>query len=33
MCHSHLNDMEIPETKRYIPIEGFEFGYNVELVE
>ena len=32
MCHSHLNDMEIPETKRYIP-KGFEFGYNVELVE
>ena len=32
MCHSHLNDMEIPETKRYIP-KGFEFGYNIELVE
>ena len=23
--HSHLNDMEIPETKRFIP-EGFELG-------
>ena len=32
MCHSHLDDMEIPETKRYIP-KGFEFGYNIELVE
>ena len=32
MCHSHLNDMEIPETKRYI-LKGFEFGYNIELVE
>ena len=32
MCHSHLNDMEIPETKSYIP-KGFEFGYNIELVE
>ena len=32
MCHSHLNDMEIPDTKRYIP-KGFEFGYNIELVE
>ena len=25
MWHSHLNDMEIPETKRFIP-EGFELG-------
>ena len=23
MWHSHLNDMEIPETKRFIP-KGFE---------
>ena len=23
--HSHLNDMEIPETKRFIP-KGFELG-------
>jgi len=25
MLHSHLNDMEIPETKRYIP-KGFALG-------
>ena len=25
MLHSHLNDMEIPETKRFIP-KGFESG-------
>ena len=25
MSHSHLNDMEIPETKRFIP-KGFELG-------
>ena len=25
MWHSHLNDMEIPETKRFIPT-GFELG-------
>ena len=25
MWHSHLNDMEIPETKRFIP-RGFELG-------
>ena len=25
MWHSHLNDMEIPETKRFIP-KGFELG-------
>ena len=25
MRHSHLNDMEIPETKRFIP-KGFELG-------
>ena len=25
MWHSHLNDMEIPETKSFIP-KGFEFG-------
>ena len=25
MCHSHLNDMEIPEIKHCIP-EGFELG-------
>ena len=25
MWHSHLNDMEIPETERFIPI-GFELG-------
>ena len=25
MWHSHLNDMEIPETKRVIP-KGFELG-------
>ena len=25
MLHSHLNDMEIPETKRFIP-KGFELG-------
>ena len=25
MWHSHLNDTEIPETKRYIP-KGFELG-------
>ena len=25
MLHSHLNDMEIPETKRLIP-KGFELG-------
>ena len=30
MWHSHLNDMEIPETKRFIP-KGFEIGYNIEL--
>ena len=25
MLHLHLNDMEIPETKRFIP-KGFELG-------
>ena len=25
MLHSHLNDKEIPETKRFIP-KGFELG-------
>ena len=25
MWHSHLNDMEIPETKRFVP-KGFELG-------
>ena len=25
MLHSHLNDMEFPETKRFIP-KGFELG-------
>ena len=25
MWHSHLNDMEIPETKRFNP-KGFELG-------
>ena len=25
MWHSHLNDIEIPETKRFIP-KGFELG-------
>ena len=25
ICHSHVNDMEIPETKRFIP-KGFELG-------
>ena len=25
MWHSHLNDMEIPETKRFI-LKGFELG-------
>ena len=25
MWHSYLNDMEIPETKRFIP-KGFELG-------
>ena len=25
MWHSHLNDMEIPQTKRFIP-KGFELG-------
>ena len=25
MWHLHLNDMEIPETKRFIP-KGFELG-------
>ena len=25
VLHSHLNDMEIPETKRFIP-KGFELG-------
>ena len=25
MWHSHLNDMKIPETKRFIP-KGFELG-------
>ena len=25
MWHSHLNDMEIPETKGFIP-KGFEWG-------
>ena len=25
MSHSHLNDMEIPETKSFIP-KGFELG-------
>ena len=30
MLHSHLNEMEIPETKRFIP-KGFELkiGYNI----
>ena len=25
MRHSHLNDIEIPETKRFVP-KGFEWG-------
>ena len=28
MWHSHLNDMEIPKTKRFIP-KGFELGTTV----
>ena len=33
MWHSYLNDMEIPETTRFIP-KGFEsIGYNIELAE
>ena len=32
MWHSRLNDMEIPETKRFIP-KGFEIGYNIELAD
>ena len=32
MWHSHLNDMEIPETKGFIP-KGFEWVYNIELAE
>ena len=32
MLHSHLNDMEIPETKRFIP-KGFELGTTVQLAE
>ena len=28
LWHSHLNDMEIPETKRFIP-KGFESGTTV----
>ena len=32
MSHSHLNDMEIPETKSFIP-KGFWIGYNIELAE
>ena len=28
MWHSHLNDMEIPETKRFIP-KGFELGTTI----
>jgi len=32
MWHSHLNDLEIPETKRFIP-KGFFVGYNIELAE
>ena len=28
MWHSHLNDTEIPETKRFIPK-----GYNIELAD
>ena len=31
MWHSHLNDLEIPETKRAIP-KGFELG-TTELAE
>ena len=30
MWHSHLNDMEIPETKRFTP-EGFELGLLVRF--
>ena len=30
MWHSHLNDMEIPETKRFIP-QGFEMGTTLSL--
>ena len=32
MLHSHLNGMEIPETKRFIP-KGFELGTTVYLAE
>ena len=31
MWHSHLNYMEIPETKNFIP-KGYE-GYNIKLAE
>ena len=31
MCHSHLNDMEIPETKRFIP-RGFELDLTMNKV-
>ena len=31
MWHSHLNDMKIPETKRFIP-KGFELGATSQLV-
>ena len=30
MWHSHLNHIEIPETKRFIP-KGFEFGTTLSL--
>ena len=31
MWHSHLNDMEIPETNRFIP-EGFELQHCVSRI-
>ena len=31
MWHSYLNDMEIPETKRFIP-KGFELGTALSLI-
>ena len=31
MWHSHLNDMEIPESKRFIP-KGFELS-KIDLAE
>ena len=31
MWHCHLNDMKIPETKRFIP-KGFELGATSQLV-